>query len=126
MTKKYSQTALPERLKKILHKRASGDPQLSELLTHFYEIAGGPRAVAKIIHEELNKCKNDARLRAQLLRLILFSTKQLNALQGTKDDLGLLSEDDLEKLGSVMIQRIQAREPVLDPEAKDGQTQSQP
>ncbi len=117
-------TELPERLKKVLKHRTVGDPQLSALLASFYQVAGGPVGVAKLLHKELKECK-DSRIRINILRLIFYSTKQLNAMKGQSEDLGLLSEDDLEKLGSVLMSRVmQEDKPDATEETDTGRAES--
>jgi hypothetical protein len=106
-------TELPKRLKRVLKHRNIGDPQLSALLAAYYQVAGGAVGVAKLLHKEFEQCK-DQRIRINILRLIFYSTKQLNAMRGNSDDLGLLSEEDLEKLGAHLFHKVQeAPEPII-------------
>lgn len=83
----------------LKRKAVKGDiksPDLACLVSHFFDHAGGERAVAKMLYDEFSEAKQGSIVRQRILDLILRSTKYANEQAPPVDDLGLLTEADLE------------------------------
>ena len=72
------------------------EPQLAEIAAHFFQRAGGARAVARLLYEEFTAARPGSIIRQRILDMILRVTKFANEKSVKPDDLGLLNDDDLE------------------------------
>ncbi len=91
-------TEVPDKIKKALTGDLK-DPQVREIAAHFFHIAGGPKAVALLLYQEFEASKPGSLMRQRILQLVLNATKYANeqAGRGPLDELGLLSEQDIER-----------------------------
>jgi hypothetical protein len=85
---------VPASVKEAIRGRLK-DPQLSEVAAHFFAQAGGPRQVAKMLFDEFIAAKQGSVVRQRILDMILRVTRFANEKNAPRDDLGMLSEDDL-------------------------------
>lgn len=85
--------SIQDSIEKILDAGAQV-PHLSELVERFYEMVGGPRGFAQLLHEEWLAAKPGSMQRARIMEMILRMHGSIKDLT-TKDELGFLSEDDL-------------------------------
>lgn len=71
----------------------------SELAEHFIEEAGGPRRMARMLFDEWEASKPGSIARVRIMQVISsvwrYATETTSS---TADDLGLVSEEDLERL----------------------------
>lgn len=79
-------------------KGALGIPHLSELAEHFIRLRGGPYNVAKMLSQEWDTAPAGGVVRQRILEMLLRVWKSSDEQQKVIEDLGLLSEEDLEKL----------------------------
>lgn len=87
---------IPESVQKAL-KEGLREPQLAEISAYFFQAAGGTRAVAKMLWDEFNASAPGSLMRQRILDLVLKATKFANEKSGVVDDLGMLSQEDLER-----------------------------
>lgn len=71
------------------------DPQVAELVAHFFTAAGGTKAVALLLYQEFTAARPGSITRQRILDMILRGVRFANEKQGVRDDLGLLAEEDL-------------------------------
>lgn len=83
-------------------------PHLSELAEHFVSVAGGPQAVAKLMYDEYMAAPMGGLVRTRILDLLMRVWKFGTETVGDTDNLGLLSEDDLDQMLMKVVQRAQA------------------
>jgi hypothetical protein len=84
----------PEYVKQALFGKDDA-PDLNALVMHFFDIAGGPRAVAHMFHRELTAEGTTTFTKAKILDLLLWGTKVASDQRPPPTDLGLVTEDDL-------------------------------
>lgn len=103
---------LPGTVLEILQGATSGkkirEPNLAELAQHFFDIAGGERAVAKMLWDEYNRTDCLASVRAKIMQFMLQHLKWLNEKSGNIDELGVLNDDDLSKMLDNHIRQVSA------------------
>lgn len=85
---------VPESVKEAIRGRLK-DPQLAEVAAHFFAQVGGPRQVAKMLVGEFQTAKQGSVVRQRILDMILRVTRFANEKNAPRDDLGMLSEEDL-------------------------------
>jgi hypothetical protein len=85
---------VPPAVKEAIRGRLK-DPQLAEVAAHFFAQAGGPREVAKMLFLEFTKAKEGSVVRQRILDMILRVTRFANEKNAPRDDMGMLSEEDL-------------------------------
>lgn len=86
-----------DKLRKKLKGREAV-PHLSELVEQFLEIAGGPRAVAKMLFDEWGSADKGGLVRTRIMQLLLAGWKETSRGKSSLDSLGLLSDEDVESL----------------------------
>lgn len=97
--------------RKLLQKAVHGeisDPQLAELVSHFFSIAGGPRQVARMLWDEYQVAKAGSLIRNRILDMILRVTRYANEKAPPVNDLGMLSEKDLDQEIESLISQLPA------------------
>jgi len=94
--KRVPSTVLRE-LRQGVVKGGSRAPKISELVQHFFDLAGGERAVAKMLIDEYRSDKCSPNVRSRILDMILKSLQFANSRENGPDDLGNLSEEDIER-----------------------------
>ena len=91
------QTAkIPDAVKKVLAGEGH-DPHVAEIVGYFIEWAGGTRKFAKLLMDEYRNPDATPATRQRILDCILRSMKWANEQQGGTDDLGMMSNEDLER-----------------------------
>lgn len=94
-----------DKIRGMVHSRKPL-PHLSELAEHFIDVSGGPRAVANILHQELNDAPKGGIVRTRILALLAQVWKYASTTEGKLDNLGLLNEGDLERLLEERLRRL--------------------
>jgi hypothetical protein len=87
---------VPASVKEAIRGRLK-DPQLAEVAAHFFAHAGGPRQVSKMLFDEFVAAKQGSVVRQRILDMILRVTRFANEKNAPRDDLGMLTEDDLQR-----------------------------
>lgn len=82
------------------------EPQLSEVAAHFFELAGGPRAVAKMLFDAYMSPNCSPMMRHRILQVALFTVKWANQQSGPREDLGLVSKEDLEREAAELFDKV--------------------
>ena len=72
-------------------------PELVEVARNFMQMVGGPRAFAKLLHDELQNAPVGGMVRAKILDLILQCLKFTTPKDKITDDVGILEDEDLER-----------------------------
>lgn len=91
-----SKRRLPPAIRKAIEGEIK-EPQLAELSAHFFHAAGGPKAVAKMLFDEFAHANPGSQIRQRILDMILRVTRFANQQSGPVDDLGILTDEDLER-----------------------------
>lgn len=73
------------------------EPDLAKMFAHFFDICGGERSVATLLYGEFTNAKEGSMTRQRLLDMIVRGLARLASKQTEDDDLGVLSEEDLER-----------------------------
>lgn len=82
------------------------EPQLAELAAHFFHAAGGMEKMAKLLYQEFLGAKEGGLMRQRILNMVLMAVKFANERNPGHDDLGLLSEEDLEREGAKVFENF--------------------
>ena len=91
--------APPERPRlKRLVENPSPRPSLEAVLDHYFALAGGPAKFALELRQEYEAAEPGSQIRSRILDLILRLVQRGDAAGGALDDMGILSEDDLNRL----------------------------
>lgn len=97
VARKRVPSAVLRELRQGVVKGNSRAPKLSELVQHFFDLAGGERAVAKMLLDEYRSEKCSPNVRSRIMDVILRALQFANAKEPSRDDLGNLSEEDIER-----------------------------
>lgn len=89
-------------------------PSLESFLDHFFQIAGGPRKVAKMLYDEWNSAAPGSLMRTRIGETILRNLKAADSRAKPMDDLGILSDEDIERFLNEREQRLIEAEGVTD------------
>lgn len=88
-------------------------PDLGRFLSAFFRQAGGEEAVAVMMYDEFVNAKPGSIVRQRILDMILRSTRTLQADTLDMDDLGVLSEEDLQReLDRILTREEETREQI--------------
>jgi hypothetical protein len=106
-------SVIPDEARDLLVKMAESRdnlPHLSELLEHFIRFAGGPQALAKMLWDETRASPAGGVVRQRNLDMVTRMWRQVAAGTARSDDLGLISEADIEReLASTIQEARRAR-----------------
>jgi hypothetical protein len=117
---KPKRASVPKSVKDAI-KGGLREPQLAEIASHFFTAAGGTRAIGQILWNEFNAAPEGSLARQRILDLILRALKFANERSHITDNLGLLSEDDLEReLQSVSWEVAKVKDDVQEKEKAPG------
>src|SRR5262245_25601875 len=84
-------------VRRALGASAVNVPQVGELIAHFMALAGGPRALAKMLMQEFLAAKTGSQIRQRLLDSILRMLAVANAqMGGGLEEIDLVGQADLE------------------------------
>ena len=72
-------------------------PRLGDLASHFFESAGGPRAVAQMLYDEFAAARPGSLIRQRILDLVLKCVRFEHETNPRPTDLAGLSEADLNR-----------------------------
>lgn len=84
------------------------EPQVAQLISEFTRIAGGIRGVAKMLFDSMNHPGTTAAQKHRILQLVLYGMKFSNTQKGPRDQLGLVSDEDLERLAVSLLDKMKA------------------
>lgn len=93
-------SARVSKIEKLRQKLKNNEPlpDLSELVEQFVDVAGGPRNVAKMLHDEWEKAASGGIVRMRIMQILTQVWKYASDTRPSVGDLGLVTEEDLEKL----------------------------
>lgn len=85
----------------ILHKGVVDEhvrqPNLGELAQHFFHIAGGEKAIAKMLLDEYRNPNTSPMVRSKIMQVMLAHLKWLNEKTGVVDDMQNLTDEDIKR-----------------------------
>lgn len=93
----YKFTPQPEKLREIV-KNPPARPSTQAFLDHWFALRGGPAQFALDLCIEYDAAAPGSLVRSQIVQVIFRSMKTTDAEQGRNDDLGMVSDADLERL----------------------------
>src|SRR5262245_65541952 len=97
-------------VRRALGASAVNVPQVGELIAHFMALAGGPRALAKMLMQEFLAAKTGSHTRTRLLETVLKMLATANAqLGGGLEEIDLIGTDDLEAEAARLIEGMPDR-----------------
>ena len=82
-----------------------GDPQLSELAYHFFQLNGGAAGMAQILNDLYHSADKVPMAKVRIMEIILYSVKFVNQTRG-QSDLSTLSDADVERELQSMLGRL--------------------
>lgn len=85
-----------ERLRKLV-ENPPPRPSLQAFLDHWFAVRGGPAQFALDLCQEFDAAEPGSLVRSQITQLVLRSMKVADAKEGALDELGLISDADLER-----------------------------
>jgi hypothetical protein len=68
-----------------------------QIIAHFLDMCGGARAFAKMMHTQYMDPMCTPMVKSRVLEMLLRSLKFAEGKRRTDDDLGLLSDEDLDR-----------------------------
>lgn len=95
MTRPKPPKKVPDRVKKAIGGDLV-DAGANEVAAHFFRLAGGPAAVARMLYEEFRDAKPGSLMRQRILETIMRVIKGQNT-DSRSGDLALLTDEDLER-----------------------------
>ena len=104
MTAPKPKRKIPASVKKALAGECR-DPQLAEVAANFVHIVGGPKKFAQLLYEEYKEAPKGSNVRSRTMEMILRAMKFANESQPDVGDLSLLTEDDLEREATALLER---------------------
>ena len=111
---------------KAVRKAISGrNPDLKQIVNSMFHQIGGEDEFAKILVEELQGSKPNGMVRARILDIMLQMMKQVDAKEGPRQDLGLVSEDDIERDLLRRLANASKSVPLLTDETEHGHAEQQ-
>jgi hypothetical protein len=72
--------------------------ELMEMARHFFSLMGGPMGFARELHAEYRASKAGGMVRYKILDLVLQCQRFITPKDALKEELGLLTEGDLERV----------------------------
>jgi hypothetical protein len=91
--------APPERPRlKRLVENPPPRPSLEAFLDHYFAVAGGPAKVALELRQEYEAAEPGSQIRSRIMELLVRSLKSADGKQGGLDDMGILSDQDIERM----------------------------
>lgn len=86
-----------EKLYKII-ENPPPRPSVNAFLDHWFAQRGGPAQFALELSKEFDAAEAGTLVRSQIVQLIVRSMKVADTKEGANDDLGMVSDADLERL----------------------------
>lgn len=83
-------------------------PTVEEFLEHFFNAAGGPKLVAKMLYTEFLSARPGSMLRTRVLEMIVRALKYNEGKDKTVE-MGLLDDNDLESMIQTRMQSLNAK-----------------
>lgn len=114
-----SPAARAERLRQIV-ANPPPRPSVNAFLDHWFAISGGPAQFALDLRQEFDAAEPGSLVRSQIIQLIVRSMKVADTKEGALDELGLITDDDLERrlkdIGDRLLDQAAAANPPTPPE----------
>lgn len=82
-------------------------PQVAEIVAHFTVLQGGPRGIAKLLHDAYWDGRSTPATRQRILDMVLYAMRFANQQQGPPQDMGLASDEDLEREAQALILKME-------------------
>jgi hypothetical protein len=83
-------------------------PSLQAFLDHWFAVRGGPAQFALDLCQEFDAADPGSLVRSQITTLVLRSMKVADAKEGALDELGLLSDADLDRQLALLGEKLTA------------------
>lgn len=93
----YKFTPAPEKLRQIV-ANPPPRPSTQAFLDHWFAIRGGPAQFALDLCREYDAAEPGSLVRTQIIQVVMRSMKVTDGKEGSHDDLGMVSDADLEKM----------------------------
>lgn len=93
----YKFTPAPERLRQIV-ANPPPRPSTQAFLDHWFAIRGGPAQFALDLSQEYDAAEPGSLVRTQIIQVVMRSMKVTDGKEGANDELGMVSDADLEKM----------------------------
>jgi hypothetical protein len=116
----------PAAVKKALSNAGVTIPQVAELVGHFMHLAGGPRALAKMMMQEFLSAKAGSQTRQRLMDGVLRMLSMANQQYASVEETDLIGTKDLEAELQSMLRELPDGEEEAQPGEPDGVDQLQP
>lgn len=97
MVPEYKFTPKPEKLREIV-ANPPPRPSTQAFLDHWFAIRGGPAQFALDLCKEYDAADPGSLVRTQIIQVVMRSMKVTDGKEGSHDDLGMISDADLEKM----------------------------
>lgn len=110
---------VPPKVMRAIQQAGIQVPQVAEMVSHFVQVAGGPRSMAKMMYEEYLHAKPGSIIRQRLLDSMLRMMSFANQQIGTVTEVDMLSDEDLVKELSEVMGEIEDGEEEKDPGPSD-------
>jgi hypothetical protein len=91
---------IPDAVKSTIRRVAKGEdvgPQLGDLAAHFFDRAGGPKAVASLLYEEFREARKGSLIRQRILDMILRCVRFEEERTPPRPGLGTLEDAELDR-----------------------------
>ncbi len=100
-----SKKRIPDGVKKAIAQGAEA-PRMEDVVAHFFHAVGGPRAFARVLHEEFMSAKPGSLIRSRVLDMVLRSLKFSNERAPNLGDLSLMGDEDLARAAEEIMGRM--------------------
>jgi hypothetical protein len=104
-TTAYKITAKPEQLRAIV-SNPPPRPSVQAFLDHWFAIRGGPAQFAADLCQEYDAASPGSLVRSQIIQLVVRSMKVADTKEGSMDELGLVTDADLDRLLETVGQKL--------------------
>jgi hypothetical protein len=100
--------------------------ELMEMARHFFSLMGGPSGFARELHHEFLASKAGGLVRFKILDLVLQCQRFITPKDALKEELGLLTEADLERVHQEALNRYAKQNPASTRRASGEEDRSDP
>src|ERR1700676_538630 len=91
--------AVPGSVLEVLRTGVQGkikEPNLAEVAQHFVDMIGGERQLAKMLVDQYRHVETPQSVKTKIMQIVLGHIKTLNDKSGVIEELGLVTDEDLE------------------------------
>ena len=92
--------AVPGSVLEVLRTGVQGkikEPNLAEVAQHFVDMIGGERQLAKMLVDQYRHVETPQSVKTKIMQIVLGHIKTLNDKSGVIEELGLVTDEDLER-----------------------------